>query len=118
MSRNDFIRLGLVTGGGDAKALPYSESHVADFEQRYCYDRFWCDVGPSPNTRYLASGQALIVVGDAQSKYFLHSESGVLAQFRHQHFLLFLIAHFQRAALLMFADRLAEALKRLDIGYC
>jgi hypothetical protein len=64
----------------------------------------------------LASGLALIVVGDAQSKYFLHPESGVLAQFRHQHFLLFLIAHFQRAALLMFSDRLAEALKRLDIG--
>ena len=116
VSRNDFIRLGLVTGGSDAEALPFSERHVVDFEQRYCYDRFWCDVGPSPNTRYLASGQALIVVGDAQSKYFLHSEGGVLAQFRHQHFLLFLIAHFQRAALLMFADRLAEALKRLDLG--
>lgn len=114
VSRNDFIRLGLVVGG--AEALPYSERHVADFEQRYCYDRFWCEVGPSPNTRYMASGQALIVVGDAQSKYFLHPESGVLAQFRHQHFLLFLIAHFQRAALLMFADRLAEALKRLDLG--
>ena len=116
ISRNDFIRLGLVVGGSEAEALPYSERHVADFEQRYCYDRFWCDVGPSPNTRYLASGLALIVVGDAQSKYFLHPESGVLAQFRHQHFLLFLIAHFQRAALLMFSDRLAEALKRLDIG--
>ncbi len=96
--------------------MPYSESHVADFEQRYCDDRFWCDVGPSPNTRYLASGRSLIVVGDAQSKYFLDNESGVLGQFRHQHFLLFLIAHFQRAALLMFADRLAEALKRLDLG--
>ena len=82
----------------------------------YCDDRFWCDVGPSPNTRYLASGRTLIVIGDAQSKYFLDNERGVLAQFRHQHFLLFLIAHFQRAALLMFADRLAEALKRLDIG--
>ncbi len=116
LSRNDFIRLGLVLGASSAEALPYAESHVADFEQRYCYDRFWCDVGPSPNTRYLASGQALIVVGDAQSKYFLHSESGVLAQFRHQHFLLFLIAHFQRAALLMFADRLAEALKQLTLG--
>jgi hypothetical protein len=39
----------------------------------------------------------------------------VLAQFRHQHFMLFLIAHFQKAALLMFSDRLVEALKRLDI---
>jgi hypothetical protein len=40
----------------------------------------------------------------------------VLAQFRHQHFLLFLIAHFQKAALLMFSDRLVEALKGLDVG--
>jgi len=39
----------------------------------------------------------------------------VLAQFRHQHFLLFLIAHFQKAALLMFSDRLVEALKGLDV---
>jgi hypothetical protein len=116
MARNDFIRLGLGTGASEEDAMPYSESHVADFEQRYCYDRFWCNVGPSPNTRYLASGRTLIVVGDAQSEYFLHNERGVLGQFRHQHFLLFLIAHFQRAALLMFADRLAEALKRLDIG--
>jgi hypothetical protein len=118
VARNDFIRLGLGTGAGTGEddSMPYSESHVADFERQYCDDRFWCDVGPSPNTRYLASGRTLIVVGDAQSKYFLDNERGVLGQFRHQHFLLFLIAHFQRAALLMFADRLAEALKKLDIS--
>ena len=115
ISRNDFIRLGLVTGASEDDKMPYSDSHVADFERRYCDDRFWCEVGPSPNTRYLASGRTLIVVGDAQSGYFLDNERGVLGQFRHQHFLLFLIAHFQRAALLMFADRMAEALKRLDI---
>jgi hypothetical protein len=116
LARNDFIRLGLGTGASGKYEMPYSESHVADFEEQYCDDRYWCDVGPSPNTRYLASGRTLIVIGDAQSKYFLDNESGVLGQFRHQQFLLFLIAHFHRAALLMFADRLAEALKRLDIG--
>lgn len=116
LARNDFIRFGLGIGASGKYDMPYSESHVADFEQQYCDDRFWCNVGPSPNTRYLASGRSLIVVGDAQSEYFLDNESGVLGQFRHQHFLLFLIAHFQRAALLMFADRLAEALKRLAIG--
>ncbi|MGZ9060118.1 MAG: hypothetical protein ACXW14_12845, partial [Burkholderiaceae bacterium] len=116
LQRNDFIRLGLGTGASGTYEMPYSESHVADFEEQYCDDRYWCDVGPSPNTRYLASGRTLIVIGDAQSKYFLDNESGVLGQFRHQQFLLFLIAHFHRAALLMFADRLAEALKRLDIG--
>jgi CorA-like Mg2+ transporter protein len=122
LSRNDFIRLGLVTGAGDVDlgrggdcALPYAEQHLADFEQRFCYDRFWADAGAAPNTRYLCSGHALIVVGDARSEFFGCSDRGVLAQFLHQHFLLFLIAHFQKAALLMYSDRLVEALKDLDV---
>ncbi len=127
LSRGDFIRLGLVTGaadrrdddpaeGGAGVGLPYAPEHLADFEQRFCYDRFWADVGPAPNTRYLCSGHALVVVGQADSAYYACRERGVLAQFRHQHFLLFLIAHFQKAALLMFSDRLVEALKGLDVG--
>ncbi len=51
-----------------------------------------------------------------RSPFFTDRETGVLAQFRHQHFLLFLIAHFQKAALLMFADRLVHALRALDIS--
>ena len=128
LSRNDFIRLGLVTGAGggggdsdsaglhDGSALPYAADHLADFEQRYCYDRFWANAGSAPNTRYLCSGHALIVVGDARAEYYGCRDRGVLAQFRHQHFLLFLIAHFQKAALLMSSDRLVEALKGLDVG--
>ncbi len=116
LTRNDFIRLGLVTGSAAVDAtLPYAEQHLADFEQRYCYDRFWSDAGAAPNTRYLCNGHALIVVGDEQSEYYRCGDRGVLAQFRHQHFLLFLIAHFQKAALLMFSDQLVEALRRLDI---
>ena len=102
LTRNDFIRLGLVTGSGDAAigsdcALPFAEQHLADFEQRYCYDRFWADSGPAPNTRYLCCGQALVVIGDAKSAFYACRDRGVLAQFRHQHFLLFLIAHFQKS---------------------
>ena len=116
LTRNDFIRLGLVTGSAGADApLPYAEQHLADFEQRYCYDRFWADAGAAPNTRYLCNGYALIVVGDEQSEFFRCEDRGVMAQFRHQHFMLFLIAHFQKAALLMFSDQLVEALRRLDI---
>lgn len=119
LHRNDFVRLGLVTGapepGKDSK-LPYGEQHLCDFEQRYCYDRFWSDHGAAPNTRYVCSGHSLVVLGDANSPFFTSHERGVLAQFRHQHFLLFLIAHFQKAALLMYSDRLAEALKNLDIA--
>lgn len=118
LTRTDFVRLGLVTGAGATDGnLPYAAQHLADFEQRYCYDRFWGDTGAAPNTRYLCNGHALIVVGDARSAFFCCGDRGVLAQFRHQHFLLFLIAHFQKAALLMFSDQLVEALKRLDINH-
>ena len=127
LARVDFIRLGLVTGAGgsdngglndasDERGLPYAHDHLSDFEQRYCYDRFWASTGAAPNTRYLCSGHALIVVGDARSEFYGCRDRGVLAQFRHQHFLLFLINHFQKAALLMSSDRLVEALKYLDVG--
>ena len=131
LSRGDFIRLGLVTGGSDGLAalgevspwpsggpevpLPYAEQHLADFEQQFCYDRFWAEAGAAPNTRYLCSGLALVVVGQATSEFYRCRDRGVLAQFRHQHFLLFLIAHFQKATLLMFSDRLAEALMAMDV---
>jgi hypothetical protein len=115
ISRSDFVRLGLVTGAGDG-GLPFGEQHLADFEQRYCYDRFWADTGVAPRTRYMCCGHALVVVGSAASEFFRCRDRGVLAQFRHQQLMLFLIAHFQKAALLMFSDRLVDALKRLDVS--
>lgn len=122
LTRGDFIRLGLVTGAGDEagpargeRALPYGDTHLADFEQRYCYDRFWGDSGAAPRTRYLCSGLSLVVVGDARNEFYRCRDRGVLAQFRHQHFLLFLIAHFQKATLLMVSDQLAEALMAMDL---
>ena len=121
LKRSDFIRLGLATGAGEqgnesAANLPYSEQHLYDFEAKYCYDRFWTDGGAAPNTRYLRSGHSLVVIGDTRSEFYSCRDRGILSQFRHQHFLLFLIAHFQKAALLMFSDRLVEALKDLRLG--
>ncbi len=119
LSRQDFLRLALVTAAGEEGAQSYSESYVADFENRYCYDRFWTRDGDGSdglNTRYLCNGHGLLVVGDGRWSYFTNDVDGVLAQFRHQHFLLFLIAHFQKAALLMFSDQLVEALERLEVG--
>ncbi len=118
LSRSDFIRLGMVTGApasSAATSLPYGEAHLSGFEDQFCYDRFWSEGGSAPFTRYLCNGHSMLVVGDASRPFFICRERGVLAQFRHQHFLLFLIAHFQKAAMLMFSDRLAEALKNLDI---
>ena len=120
LTRSDFVRLGLVTGAGDAsqrteRAMPYADAHLADFEQRYCYDRFWGESGAAPRTRYLCSGLSLVVIGDAHNEFYRCRTRGVLAQFRHQHYLLFLIAHFQKATLLMVSDQLAEALMAMDL---
>ncbi|WP_374561765.1 hypothetical protein [Ideonella sp.] len=115
LSRSDFVRLGLVTGAGGEGELPYAECHLADFEARHCYDRFWSPQGAAPDTRYLCSGRSLVVVGRADAHFFRCGDRGVLAQFRHPHFMIFLIAHFQKASLLMFSDRLAQALRRLNV---
>ena len=99
--------------------MPYSAHYVADFEKRYCYDRYWTEGGDGSdgrNTRYLCCGHGLSVVGDANWPFFTNTDTGVLAQFRHQHFLLFMIAHFQKAALLMVSDQLVHALERLEVG--
>jgi Mg2+ and Co2+ transporter CorA len=53
-------------------------------------------------------------VGDARNSFYTCRDRGVLAQFRHQHFMLFLIARFQKATLLMVSDQLAQALMALD----
>jgi hypothetical protein len=123
LTRSDFVRLGLVTGAGESRApqpglpderrppeqrLPYAEQHLEHFEERYCYDRFWSVAGAAPYTRYLCSGLSLVVIGDADSPFYRCGNRGVLAQFRHQHFLLFLIAHFQKATLLMVSDQPAK----------
>lgn len=115
LSRSDFIRLGLVTAAGTDETLPYSDRHVASFEENFCYDRYWSDRVEERNTRLLCCGHALVAVGDANFSVFADRETGVLSQFRHQYFLLFLIAHFHKAALLMFSDRLVDALNRLEV---
>ena len=117
LTRGDFVRLGLVTAPGASRDLPYSERHVRDFEDRYCYDQYWNDrrVG-HPGTRLMNCGHAFVMVGDAGDPFFVDRDHGLLGQFRHQYFLQFLIPHFNKATLLMLSDRMADALNRLDVG--
>jgi hypothetical protein len=117
LTRADFIRLGLVTGTGDPDELPFSERYLSRFERRFCYDRYWrrgfeSDPG---STRVLTCGHDFIAVGHAASAFFTDAETGYLAQFRHQYFLLFLIAHQHKASLLMLSNRLSWAIQELDI---
>ena len=117
LTRGDWVRLGLVTRPGDSETLPYSERFLQDFEYRYCYDRYWDQTLPHDwmNTRFICNGHAFTVIGSAGESFFTDAESGILGQFRHQFFLLGLIAHFHKASLLMLADRLVVAISRLDI---
>jgi hypothetical protein len=63
----------------------------------------------------MCTGDTLVVIGEANDRFFMDADGGFLGRFRHQHFLLFLVAHFQKAALHMFSDRLVAAVSRLDI---
>ncbi len=115
LSREDWVRIGLATLLHPDDALPVNEPAVEEFEQRYCQDRFWQNSDAGPNSRFICTGSALTVVGEADSSFFVDPERGVLAQFRHQYFVVFLIAHLQRAALLVFSDILIGAVNGLNI---
>jgi hypothetical protein len=118
LTRADLIRLGIGNEPGHSAELPYSESYLAKFEERFCHDRYG-DARlstPSTGTRFMCTGHTLVVVGQAKDRFFMNSDGGFLGRFRHQHFLLFLVAHFHKAALHMFSDRLVGAVSRLDIS--
>jgi hypothetical protein len=95
---------------------PFAEGFPADFEQRYCYDRFFArQRRPGfTRTRFMSCGHSFTMLVETGAPEALCNERGYLGQFRHQYFLLFLIAHFHKAALLMLSDRLVAAIKRLD----
>jgi hypothetical protein len=113
--REEFVRLGLATAPGAPASLPYSERYLHDFEERYCYDRYWNGVGQErPGTRFMCTGRVFTMVGDCGERVFVDRKTD-LEQFRHEYFLLFLIPHFHKAALLMLADCLVDAMNNLDI---
>ena len=82
LDRADFVRLALVTGPGKGGRAPFA---VPDFEQKYCYDRFWSaeQEGP-PGTRFLCCGEALVMVGSARQEEKMGSE-GKWGQVLHGH---------------------------------
>ena len=116
VTRADFVRLGLVTGPGRSDVLPYSARYMRDFEDRYCYDQFWNEERSGrPGTRFMSCGHGFVMVGDADEPFFVDREAGLLAQFRHQYFILFLIPHIHKATMLMLSDRMVSALNKLSI---
>jgi hypothetical protein len=115
LSPEEWVRIGLASALHPDEPLPVNDPAVREFTARYCQDRFWSDSAAGPNTRFMCTGNTLTVVGDAAVPFFVDGERGVLAQFRHQYFLVFLIAHLHRAALLAFSEVLVDAVNDLDI---
>ncbi|RUO97427.1 CorA family divalent cation transporter [Hyphomicrobium sp.] len=117
LTRADYVRLAFASGPGDCSELPFSQRHLEDFEERYCYDRYFGQHNEIewPQSRYMSCGHALVVTGSADNPFFVDPKHGCLNSFRHEHFLVFLIAHFHKATLLMFSDRLTGAMSRLDV---
>src|SRR5262249_51573703 len=80
------------------------------------YEQSWHEKRKGrPGTRLMSCGHAFAMVGDGADPFFVDREGGLLGQFRHQYFLLFLIPHIHKASLLMLSDRMVDALNRLDI---
>ena len=115
LTRGDFVRLALVTKPGTSETLPYSEWELTDFEQKYCYDKFWNPGNSALGSRYLCCGHAFMMIGKADDRFFTDAETGLLGQFRHQYFLVNLIAHFHKATLMLFSEWLVTAVSQLDI---
>ncbi len=117
VQRADYVRLAFATGQGATGDAPFAERFIKDFESRHCYDRYYHEGTEATglSARFLLSGHAFTVIADGNSLRLDDNERGLLGQFRHQYFLLFLISHFHKAALLMLADRLVAAIKQLEL---
>ncbi len=117
MTRGDYAKLAYAAGPGQPGALPFSERYLAGFEERYCHDRYFDREHPDSalHTRAICCDHAFIMTGNASQAFFTDAERGALGEFRHQFFLLALIVHMHKAALLMLSDRMVQAVTRLDI---
>jgi uncharacterized membrane protein (DUF485 family) len=96
--------------------MPYSKRFVQKFEANHVYDRMYSGGldAPELETRFLTSGEAFAIVSAGDNPSLTDDQRGLLSQFRHQYFRLFLVAHFHKASLLMISDQLVATLKRLD----
>ncbi len=116
ITRADQIRLAFASGSAKDGAPPIAERFLHDFEKTHCYDRFFHEGAHEVafRTRFLLSGHALTVIAEGDPKILDDNERGLLGQFRHQYYLMFLIGHLHRAVMLMLSDRLVATIRRLE----
>ena len=119
INRGNWVRLCFSDAPGNDK-LPYAATFLKNFEEQYCYDRYWYegeDVdGTDSPSRILNCGYSFSYIGSKKCRYFTNDNNGALATFNHIYSDMGMIAHFQRAALLSFSQRLSELVTRDNSG--
>lgn len=116
LSEDRFLRLALAMRE-ESGELPFSQAARAELAASVFYDRFWNPQLRDARApmRVSCNGAVMTMVGSWNDAYFRDAEAGLLGQFRHQYFLVGLIAHFHKAALLMLSDRLITAVSMLNV---
>ncbi len=111
ISRWDWIRLAVCDAAPDDSAKPpYGRRFLKQDSQMYYYDRFW-DPKAGFTTRYLITGYSLLAVGRKEDWFFCN----LVRMHMHQHyFMLGIIAHMQKASLLVFWRRLGEMIHTFE----
>ncbi len=119
----DFMRIGFADEPGNSYTLPYAEGFMKDFKKNYCYDRFWgydmnCPATDWLRMRYILTGYGFTMIGPTNKQggrnFYCDAEGGALAHFRHHYFQMGLVAHFHKAALLVFLDRLSKDIEKYN----
>lgn len=104
VSVGDRDRLTFVDASG-SDPFPYNEEFLKERRARHSYTRF-----DHYDTHYFCSGYGFSMLGKASD---FHYGTILPEHFSKHYFCLALIAHYQRAALLYFADELSGSLKDL-----
>lgn len=98
--------------------FPYATKYLGAFDEDYCYDRYWYQAGDKSSyqpSRIMNCGYVFSYVGSSQDTAFFTNEcNGAHAIFRHIYVEMGLIAHFQKAKLLSFSQRLSEMVSRKE----
>lgn len=109
ISRGDWVRLASADYRGDSANEPYGKRFLRDFEREHFYDRYFCTEQTGTSTRFLNTGYAFTMVGASGGESDFFSSEGLL-HFRRIYSCIGLLAQFNKAALLLFSNRLSVAI--------
>lgn len=115
ISPGDWVRLAGADYRGDSAKAPYGKRFLQNFEREHCYDRYFCPEQTGTSTRFLNTGYAFTMVGASGGEFNFFTSDGLL-HFRRIYSCIGLLAHFNKAALLLFSNRLSEAIEKRNDG--